>query len=99
MRRFEQRSRGEAEVAQEHIEPAGDVHVACPFGLRGQIAELAPRAAHRFLAGNAFGLELIGALGEVEGEFALDLALQASAGENVANSSIPGHIEVPRRSA
>ena len=57
--------------------------VAGAFGLHGRVAELHARAAPRLLVAQAFGAQLIGALGEMEGELALDVALDLRGAERV----------------
>ena len=74
-RRFRQRPRGEAQIAQRRFQAFGDIHIAGPFDLQIEAAELAARQAAGF-GGRTLFAQFVDPLGDVEGKFLFQVALQ-----------------------
>jgi hypothetical protein len=73
--RASQRPDRMAEVAEAGVHPGRDVHVASLLAQDDRIAEPCSGASCRFVGSHAFGADLVGALGDVECQLALDVAL------------------------
>ena len=79
------------DVAQQTVGPECDVHIAGTFGLNRHVAKLPSGAVSRLFVTQAFGAELVRAFREMEGQLAVDAALDALGTKCVPQTAKPRH--------
>ena len=89
---------GVTDVTHGGIHPACDIHVTRSLALHDGIAELKARPSACLGSTGAFALEIIGALGEMKGDLALDVAFDFSRSDSIDQTMQPSHLCVPCRS-
>lgn len=77
------------------VQPACHVYVARALGLGRQAAELAPGALPGVIGSQSAGHEIVGALGHMERQLAIDVAPEAARTEDVEQTMKPGHRGTP----
>ncbi|MNC90892.1 hypothetical protein D3C83_70460 [compost metagenome] len=78
-----------AQVADQIVEPAGDVGLVDALGLDDWIAESQARAAPGVLVAQAAGAFLVGALGQVKRDLAVDVTPDTVGPEDVRQTPEP----------
>ena len=96
-RLLEQRAHAAAHVGDERLEPDDQVVLADVVALDGVIPEAAARFETRRFGRGAGGDQLVGALGDVERELAIDVVGDLPGAEDVDQSGEPGHRGLLRR--
>ena len=90
-RRLCQRACGIAQISQNRLQPAGNIHIARSFHLHREIAKLPPRGSNCLLLAHAARLQCIRSLGNMKRQFAVDVLLNVAGPEDVPKTAIPGH--------
>jgi hypothetical protein len=82
------------QILEESVQPARDVHFVCPFLGECEVAELEVCEAARLVAIHAGLDQFIDPLGDVEGQFAVDLSLETFAPEEVNQTAQQAHMSL-----
>ena len=86
-----ERAHGVTDVPHRGIHPAGDIDVTSSLALDDWVAELNSRPPSASSATDALRMQLVGALGDVERDLALDVAFEPVQDGPRCETSKPGH--------